>query len=404
VRVAVIGQGYVGLSVSIASATAGYNTIGIDVNEQLVDRLNNGISHIPDIGNKEIKKLISEKSISFSTNIRLLSSCQIIVIAVPTPVTNHQFPDMSYLRSACEAISKHGQENTLVINESTSYPGTLRDFIKPIADPESKGKFLFASAPERIDPGNLNWNISNTPRVVSGLTKEATNGAKSFYSKFCNEIHIAPSPEAAEAAKIFENTFRQVNIALVNEFSNSMYQLGLSATDALTAAATKPFGFMSFLPGIGVGGHCIPVDPYYFTQLLKQRGLNSPLIDAANRVNLLQPSLIVDRILELNDGSVSGLKIQLAGISYKIDTPDLRESPALELMSKLKELKALVTWCDPVIGEYDGVKSQSLSDNIDIGLIITPHSSINFESWKKSKIKVYDLSTTRTDYGWDKFF
>lgn len=403
-KVAVIGQGYVGLSVSTASASAGYHTIGIEVNEKLVNQLNSGISHIPDIKSKEIKKLISEKSISFSTDMSLISSCQIIVIAVPTPITKNQFPDMSFLKSACEDIGKYGQEKTLVINESTSYPGTLRDFIKPIVDPESKGKFLFASAPERIDPGNLNWDISNTPRVVSGLTNEATNKAKSFYSKFCNEIHIAPSPEAAESAKIFENTFRQVNIALVNEFSNLMYHLGLSATDALTAAATKPFGFMSFLPGIGVGGHCIPVDPYYFTELLKQRGLNSPMIDLANQINLLQPGLIVDRILQLNNGSVSGLKIQLAGITYKIDTPDLRESPALELMSKLKELKAIVTWCDPVIGEYNGVESQSLSDNIDIGLIITPHSSINFESWKKSKIKVYDLSTTLTDYGWDKFF
>jgi UDP-N-acetyl-D-glucosamine dehydrogenase len=291
----------------------------------------------------------------------------------------------------------------LIISESTSFPGTLRNIIKPIVEKGKKEQFLFAVAPERVDPGNKKWKLSNTTRVISGLDDLSTQKAIDFYSSFCDSIYRASSPEVAEAAKLLENTFRQVNIALVNEISEIVDKIGLSATEVIEAASTKPFGFMKFLPSIGVGGHCIPVDPEYLTYFASKVGASSTLINLANKINLNRSDQVLERILRIVGTVPKGLKIQIAGIAYKTGVSDLRESPAIELMAKLKKMGAIISWHDPVVGSFEGSNSTPLSRDIDLGLIVTPHDVIDFTTWKSSNFKVLDLSATDKDFGWPKF-
>jgi UDP-N-acetyl-D-glucosamine dehydrogenase len=245
--------------------------------------------------------------------------------------------------------------------------------------------------------------LNNTPRVISGLNSEATKKAVEFYSTFCAEIYQAPSAEVAEASKIFENTFRQINIALVNEFSEIAHKIGFSAHEAIKAAATKPFGFMPFFPSIGVGGHCIPVDPTYLSYISEKFGMEAKFINLANAVNSNRPEKIALRIKEELGGSLLGKHIQIAGIAYKPDVSDLRESPALQLIEQLADLGAKVSWFDPLVESYNNHKSEPLNPNVDIGLIITPHSQIDFSIWKEANVKVLDLSANSKNYGWPKF-
>jgi UDP-N-acetyl-D-glucosamine dehydrogenase len=291
----------------------------------------------------------------------------------------------------------------LIINESTSYPGTLRNFIKPRIDKVNLLNLEFASAPERVDPSNEYWNITNTPRVISGLTNNATNRAVEFYSSFCNKVHQVTSPEIAEASKVFENTFRQVNIALSNEFSLVAQSLGFSGNEAIQAASTKPFGFMPFYPSIGVGGHCIPIDPTYLSYAASLVGIETKIINVANSINTLVTHEVANRIRSYLGGSLSGLKIQIAGIAYKADVSDIRESPALSLINELQILGAQVCWFDPLVSEFNGVKSEPLDANIDLGLIVTPHKQIDFSIWLDAKTRVLDLSSNAQNYGWPKF-
>jgi UDP-N-acetyl-D-glucosamine dehydrogenase len=294
------------------------------------------------------------------------------------------------------------QPNTLIVNESTSYPGTLRQFIKPLVELNRKD-LLFAAAPERVDPGNVNWSIKNTPRVLAGICELATKKVTDFYASFCRQIHIAPSVEVAEASKLIENTFRQVNIALVNELAEIANVLNFSIHDAITAAATKPFGFMPFFPSIGVGGHCIPVDPNYLSYIAELSGVEANFINLANKTNHLIHKKIAQRIENYLGGSLDGKHIQIAGITYKPNVADLRESPALLLINELQKKGAVVSWYDPLIPELNDVKSQNLTADIDLGLIVTPHDQINFSPWINSKTTVLDLSSTSRNFGWPKF-
>jgi UDP-N-acetyl-D-glucosamine dehydrogenase len=403
-RITVVGQGYVGLPISVCAAEAGHTVFGFDIDQEKISKLKLGITDSPEVSIDRLLDLQLKNNIKFSSSINDGSGSSIFIIAVPTPLNSKQKPDLSFLTSACELIAQVVGPSSLIINESTSYIGTLRDLIKPIIDKLSGLLDLnYAVAPERIDPGNKVWNIKNTPRNVAGLTTAATQQTADFYTSFCDSVNVVSSPEVAECAKLFENTFRQVNIALVNELSEVANKLNFSTHEAIMAAATKPFGFMPFYPSVGVGGHCIPVDPSYLSYSAEMAGIDAKFIKLANQVNSAMPKIIKERIKEYLDGDLRGKKVQIAGISYKPDISDLRESPALDLIKELETSGAIVSWHDPFVEEYDGRMSVLLSHNIDLGLIITPHSQIDFSIWKKANVKVLDLSANSNNYGWPKF-
>lgn len=402
-KISVIGQGYVGATLAIGAARVGHTVFGIDTDPLKIKELENGSSTIPGLVKNEILELIKRKNFVPTLNPAVIKESQIVVIAVPTPLNDEREPDMSFLETACSTIAQYAREGTLIVNESTSYPGTIRNFIHSKVSSLTRKNFLYASAPERIDPGNKNWTLENTPRVIGALTEAAEKAAIEFYATFCKSIFRVSSPEAAEASKLFENTFRQVNIALVNEFSKIAHKLDFSTHEAIRAASTKPFGYMPFYPSIGVGGHCIPVDPTYLSYAANKFGFKAEFIDLSNRTNLEMINYIAHRIEEKMNGDLKNIKIQLAGIAYKLDVDDLRESPALLLIEELKNRGSLVSWYDPIVGSKLPGGDEELLTEIDLGLIVTPHSAINFSPWQRSRIQVLDLSPTTKDYGWPKF-
>jgi UDP-N-acetyl-D-glucosamine dehydrogenase len=400
----VVGLGYVGLPVAIHAAESGANVLAYDINKEKILKLQQGITEISDVTTQQITKLQSDGQIKFVSELEKQRDKSIFVIAVPTPLDSDKSPDLTMLKHACASIAKVVAEDCLIINESTSYIGTLRNLIKPIIDHESQiSNLKYAVAPERIDPGNKKWFIKNTPRLISGITEQAKKEAITFYKQFCDEIHEVSTPEVAEAAKLFENSFRQVNIALVNELAQIADKLNFSTHEAIMAAATKPFGFMPFYPSIGVGGHCIPVDPSYLSYSAEIAGIDAKFIKLANQVNSSMPSKIKVRIKDHLGGNLTDKRVQIAGIAYKPDVSDLRESPALDLINELENAGAIVTWHDPFIKEYKGKQSVPLSSEIDLGLIVTPHSQIDFSLWKQINMKVLDLSANSNNYGWPKF-
>ena len=403
-KISVIGQGYVGLPLSIELAYKKNIVIGFDNDESKIVNLKAGIIEIPGISRNAFNRLLRKKRYIPTFDPSLISISDVVVLAVPTPLDNTGNPDTTFLESAAKTVAMYAKENSLIVNESTSYPGTLRNLIKPIFEKHSTNHFLFASAPERVDPANLKWNLKNTPRVISGLTSEATDRAVNLYKTFCDLVQKVSSPEVAEAAKIFENTFRMVNIALVNEFAMIADKVGFSAQDAIAAASTKPFGFMPFYPSIGVGGHCIPVDPKYLSFLSKSVGANSDLIDLAHKINCEMPSITAQKIKSEIGGDLSKKRIQIVGISYKPDVPDTRESPALELISELRALGALVSWHDPIVKKLNGEKSLKLDPDIDLGLLVTPHRILDLAVWKQAGTRVIDLSANGNNYGWPKLY
>ena len=403
-EISVIGQGYVGFPLSIQLAIGNNTVIGLDSSKSKISDIQNAACNIPGVNSNQLEKLINSKRYIPTFDPSLISGSDVVILAVPTPLDKSGNPDTSYLEDASKTAAKYAKANSLIINESTSYPGTLRNLIKPIFDKNSKNHFLFASAPERVDPANLIWDLKNTPRVVSGLTNEATNKASDLYETFCAQVHKVSSPEVAEASKIFENTFRMVNIALVNEFASIAAKVGFSAQEAITAASTKPFGFMPFYPSIGVGGHCIPVDPKYLSYLSKSVGAKSDLIDLAYKINSGMPAVTAQKIkLELG-GNILNSRIQIVGIAYKPDVPDVRESPAIELKIELEKLGALVSWHDPVVIDLFGEKSSMLNIDIDLGLLVTPHTALDLSPWKLAGTRVIDLSANGSSYGWPKLY
>jgi UDP-N-acetyl-D-glucosamine dehydrogenase len=403
-NVIVVGQGYVGLPLVVNAAKSGFKVYGFDISNKKIDELKKGLTDSPEVNKSELLRLQKKGKIEFTSTIPKLDSPSIIVIAVPTPLDSNRNPDLTMLTNACTLVAKIIVDNSLVINESTSYIGTLRNLIKPtISQLSTATNILYAVAPERIDPGNIKWSFKNTPRVIAGLNQVATQATIDFYSRFCKSLHTAPEPEVAEAAKLFENTFRQVNIALVNELSNIANAMGFSTQATIKAASTKPFGFMPFYPSIGVGGHCIPVDPSYLAFSAESVGIEAKFINLANLTNSSMPKIIAERIRVVLGGDLGGKKIQIAGIAYKPNISDIRESPAIELMKELKDYGAQVTWSDPYVKEYNSQSSKELDVNIDLGLIITPHEKISFSIWRNAKTKVLDLSANSSYYGWPKF-
>lgn len=377
-RITIIGQGYVGLTIAVGAAGAGHSVFGFDVNPVLVDLLNTGKSHIEGITDDELAGFIAASSYTASANSSVLDESDVIVIAVPTPLDVQRNPDLSYVHAAADLIQNKVKSPALIINESTSYPGTLRH---EIAGRITGVEHLYASSPERVDPGNTAWGTKNTPRLIGGLTPAAVAKAREFYGSFCDSIIEVSSPEVAEAAKIFENTFRQVNIALVNEFAQIADALGISGREVLDAAATKPYGFMPFNPGPGVGGHCIPVDPSYLAHVANQVGVPATFIKRANEVNLAMPAYVVKRVIAGSGGSIKGKKVVVVGASYKSNVADTRETPAAAVIDLLREQGATVTWHDDLVGSWRGETSSPIT-GADIAVVVTKHDSVDLSAIK----------------------
>jgi UDP-N-acetyl-D-glucosamine dehydrogenase len=375
-KVAIIGQGYVGLTIS-AFAGEYFDVVGYDNNLKIVEQLNKGISHIEGVASSTLQNWIRAGRYSATNSGSEIADADLVVIAVPTPLTKERQPDLTFIEAACKTIGENVKKSVLVINESTSFPGTLRNYIKPAIEKYSKSpiRHHYAISPERVDPGRRDFNQKNTPRLYAGLTSEASSKTRDFYSKFCDELVQVSSPEVAEAAKLFENTFRQVNIALVNEFAQITNALGISVYETLDAANTKPYGFMKFTPSAGVGGHCIPVDPTYLAAVAEEHGAPATFIRRANEVNLEMSRYVVDRVQADNGGSLQGKSILVVGVAYKPNVADVRETAAELIIKHLRERGAVVSWHDDVVGSWNGENSSPLS-GADIVLVVTKHDEV----------------------------
>jgi len=376
-KIAIIGQGYVGRSIAFAAVDAGHSVIGFDIDASVVSSL----------------KISGD--FQGTTDASLIGSADVVVIAVPTPLDEVRKPDLSAVKAACKTIIETVKKPVLVINESTSYPGTLRNEIAAVIEAASGLGHMYAASPERVDPGNEKWVQKNTPRLLAGLTPEATALARKFYSSFCDQIVEVSSPEVAEAAKLFENTFRQVNIALVNEFAQISDALDIPTQEVLDAAATKPFGFMSFKPGPGVGGHCIPVDPSYLAHVAESAGVPATFIRYANEVNLAMPAYVVSRVAG-DVGSLKGKKVVVVGVAYKANIKDTREAPAVLVISELQKLGAEVSWHDPVVGTWNGQSSSELK-GFDVAIVVTKHEVVSEIDIKACASYVFDCTGSITD-------
>ena len=393
-KVAIIGQGYVGLTIASFAAHQ-HEVIGLDNRAEVVTNLNAGKSHIEGVSSSLLATHISKKSYLATTDPKLISDAEIVIIAVPTPLDAMRSPDLSFLESACKSIGENLNSSALIINESTSYPGTVRDFIKPNVEKYAKKSLdhLYSVSPERVDPGREDWNQKNTPRLYAGLTKEASEKTRDFYSTFCDSLVEVSSPEVAEAAKLFENTFRQVNIALVNEFAQISHALGFSVYETLEAANTKPYGFMKFNPSAGVGGHCIPVDPSYLAHVAANKGVPATFIERANEVNLNMPKYVVNRVEADNGGSLKGKTVQVIGVAYKPNVADVRETPAELVVQELKSRGAKVTWHDPIVVKWNGENSHELGGS-EIAVLVTRHSSFKDADLLASASYIFDTTGT----------
>lgn len=377
----VVGQGYVGLPLSLSAAVAGYSVYGLDVNKEKIKLLSEGKSVIEDVSDNDIKKaLISNRYIP-TLDQEVISQSQVILICVPTPVTQNRMPDLGPLISAVKTVGQNLSTGSLVIVESTIQPGTCRKILLPILVQESglnESAFEFAYSPERIDPTNKIWTVNNTPKLVAGLTDSAAENANKFYSKFIDSISTCSTLEIAETAKLLENSFRFVNISFVNELSIFCQKLGIDVLEVISAASTKPYGFMPFYPSIGAGGHCIPVDPLYLANKAREIGVSTRLIDLADEINQEMPEYFVGRAEEIL-GSLERKKVLVIGIAYKSNVSDIRESPVERLIFGLRQKGALVSWHDDLVKEWNGEKSVELSNSDDLAILATPHDHLDLK-------------------------
>ena len=383
-KVAVIGQGYVGLPLAIASATAGHEVTGIDTDEQIVNKLVDGVSPIRDLENEQIGNVLASSKYAVSKNFEAIAKSEVIVICVPTPLTDERKPDLSFLVSALNSIAENMQPGTLIINESTVSPGTTRGLIKETLD-KAGIPYELAYSPERIDPANKKWTVTNTPKLVAGLTPAATERAAAFYKTFVDSVTIGSSPEVIETAKLLENSFRLVNISFVNEVAQFCAAMGIDVREVVDAAATKPYGFMPFYPGAGVGGHCIPVDPSYLVSKAQEMGVPTRFIDLANDLNQSLPSYftgVASGIL----GGLTGKKILVVGIAYKPEVADVRETPAEGLIQQLRAKGADVKWHDGLVEEWNGEKSVELTPDFDLAILMNPHSNTDLSALGSTRV------------------
>src|SRR6056297_181441 len=401
--VGVIGLGYVGLPFAVNTAISGYKTIGFDILQRRADKVNEAIAYISDVDEEDMKEVVGNGTLKATTDYSKLKECDIICIAVPTPLDKFKQPDTKYVEKTTEGIAKHIKKDTLVILESTTYPGTTEEIVKPILEESGLkvGKDIFLSfSPERVDPGNKKYNTKNTPKVVGGVTDKCNEISKLFYEKILvSEIFMVSSPKVAEMEKIFENTFRNINIGLVNEMAILCNKMDIDVWEVIEAASTKPYGFMPFHPGPGVGGHCIPIDPFYLTWKAREFDYHTRLIELSGEINNYMPEYVMERVMKMLNKqkiALNGARVLLLGVSYKKNVDDLRESPALKVIENLEKNGAKVDYNDPHIDEfeYKNKKYQSVGLNkisdYDIAIITTDHSSYDYKKIIKKSRMIFD--------------
>ncbi|HKS27602.1 MAG TPA: nucleotide sugar dehydrogenase [Pyrinomonadaceae bacterium] len=399
-RIGVIGLGYVGLPLAVEFAQQGYTTTGFEVDSSKADSINQGRSYIGDVSSSAIKEMTGAGRLDATTDFSHLNKCDAIIICVPTPLRKTKEPDITYILAAAEEIKKNLRRGQLVILESTTYPGTTDEVLLPMFEETGlklDEDFLLAFSPERVDPGNPQFQTHNIPKVVGGCTDDSTEAAAYLYSQIVSHVHSVTSARVAEAAKLLENTFRAVNIGMANEMARLCYALGIDTWEVIRAAATKPFGFMPFYPGPGIGGHCIPLDPHYLSWKARQHGFDSRFIGLAEEVNSRMPDHVITLVSDgLNDDhkALNGARVMLLGVAYKKDVNDVRESPALSIIDRLRAKGAEVSYHDPFVSEvrFDDahtegsgapLQSVELKDEeltrADCVIIVTDHSSIDYE-------------------------
>ena len=383
-RVSIIGQGYVGLPLAMAVAQAGHEVVGIDLDQSLIEKLKVGKSPIVDVTDDQITSAIKTGRYSLANNFGAVETSDVVVICVPTPLDSVNKPDFSFLIRALNSIVDHLQANALIINESTISPGTTRGLIKETLD-KAGIPYELAYSPERIDPANKKWTVINTPKLVAGLTPTATERAVAFYKTFVESVTTGSSPEVIETAKLLENSFRLVNISFINEIAQFCAAMNIDVREVVDAAATKPYGFMPFYPGAGVGGHCIPVDPSYLVSKAQEMGVPTRFIDLANDLNQSLPSYftgVASGIL----GGLTGKKILVVGVAYKPEVADVRETPAEALIHELRAKGAKVSWHDELVQDWNGEKSVELTPDFDLAILVNPHSNTNMSALGSTRI------------------
>jgi len=411
--VGVIGLGYVGLPLAVEKAKAGYRVIGFDIQKKRVDMVNAGINYIGDVVDEELKDLVEKGMIRATTDFSELKNCDVATICVPTPLGKYKEPDLTYVINTAKEIAKYLHREMLVVLESTTYPGTTEEVVLPIL--ESTGlkvgeDFYLAFSPERVDPGNRIYKTKNTPKVVGGVTEKCTELAKILYENVLEApVHTVSSPRAAEMSKVLENTFRLVNISLINEVAILARRMGINIWEVIDAAATKPFGFMPFYPGPGAGGHCIPIDPFYLAYKAKEYDVRLDLVEMAGEINDFMPEYVVMRVQDiLNERKkpLNGSKVLLLGVAYKGDIDDVRESPALKVWDHLEKKKAIVEFFDPYVPEVKrGEKihrrvelTEEYLKSVDIVVITTAHKNgVDYNFVVKHAPVVFDTKNITKD-------
>ena len=396
-NVSIIGQGYVGLPLAMAAVAAGWDVVAIEKSVDRVGQLNSGISPVEDVSNKELVTAVASGRYLATGDYAALSKSAVVVICVPTPLDGKREPDLTLLENAVKSIAPHLADETLIVNESTSYPGTLRDVIVPMlqsAKSASAKNLYFASAPERVNPADAKWNMKNTPRLVGGIDAKSQELVLNFYGSICDEVVATSSPEVAEAAKLLENTFRMVNISLVLELAQVFNKAGLDINEVIDAAATKPYGYLPFRPSVGIGGHCIPVDPLYLTWWSNQKGASSALVEKADQISREMPSYIAQRAMALIGSAVVNPKILVLGVAYKPRVSDTRETPVNDLVSQLQKLGAEVACHDPLLSQYDGAQLVDASWKCDLAILATNQPGIDFSYLRSSETSILDCTNS----------
>lgn len=403
----VCGLGYVGLPLAVEKAKAGFKVVGFDVQKSKVDMVNAGKNYIGDVVNEDLSAIVATGNLRATTEFAAVASCDCVCIAVPTPLDRHQEPDISYVKSSAESIAPYLHKDMLIVLESTTYPGTTEELLKPIFEKTSGLRcgtdFYLAFSPERVDPGNLIYKTKNTPKVVGGCTPECTDIAATMYEAILEApVHRVSSPAIAEMEKILENTYRNINIGLVNEIARLCHEMGISVWEVIDAAKSKPYGFQAFYPGPGLGGHCIPLDPYYLTWKAREYGFHTTLIENSMIINDGQPMYCVDRamhILNRNKKAINGAKILVLGVAYKNDIDDYRESPAIRVIEKLLEVGADIVYYDPWVTSFkegelrmssEPALTKELIESADLVIVTAAHSNVDYSFVQKHAKVIFD--------------